>query len=79
MNVSVLYGKGLGEDPPDKADDGEGDSEMVGDDTDLSELGAKYAQRMGEALKSGDWQEAFKAHCRLNELHSYMEDQERGY
>lgn len=79
MNVSVLYGKGLGEDPPDKADDSEGDSEMVGDDADLAELGAKYAERMGEALKSGDGKAAFAAFCRMTELHSFMEDQERGY
>lgn len=78
MSMSVLIGKGLdatkSEEPY-----GDGEEGEMGDDTDLAELGAKYMKRMGEALAAEDWAEAYKAFCRVNELHSYMEDQERGY
>lgn len=77
--MAVLMGKGLdSEDKPKESDD-EDDSAMSDDDADLSELGAKYMQRMGEAMEAKDWALAFKVSCRISELHSYMEKQERGY
>ena len=74
MSLKILMGSGLddAEAPSDAQDDG-------GDDAALSELAAKYMQRFGEAMDSKDWAGAYKAFCRLNELHSYEETQERGY
>ena len=86
MIVAEVMGKSAVEDYADaqKKGDSEGDSESEseGEDTDdvaLAELGSKYMERLGGALASKDWPEAYKAFCRLCELHEYEEDQERGY
>jgi len=54
------------------------DSEDSGD-TDLAELGAKYGSRLAEAVDAKDGAAVYSALCKLIELHSYEEDQERGY
>ena len=78
MSLMALMGGGLSK-PKDEDEEGGEPSSDSDDDQDLAELGAKYMQSMYDAMKSGEWEAAFKAHCRLAELHSYMEDQERGY
>ena len=76
MSLKILMGGGLGDDSPPESDEM---SDKGDDDTAMAELAAKYMQRFGEALDGKDWPSAYKAFCRLNELHSYEETQERGY
>lgn len=81
MIVAELMGKS----PVEKYADGEKekksspDNESDADDSDLAELGSKYMERLGGAIEGKDWSEAYKAFCRLCELHGYEEKQERGY
>lgn len=81
MIVAELMGKSPVEKYADAEKKGgsEKESESDADDSDLAELGAKYMERLGGAMEGKDWPEAYKAFCRLCELHGYEEKQERGY
>jgi hypothetical protein len=76
MSLKILMGGGLdSEAAPTDSDGDYGDD----DDSALAELASKYMQRFGDAVKSENWSDAYKAFCRLNELHDIEEKQERGY
>lgn len=78
MSLSILMGGGM---PSPEEKDEPSEAEASGDDDDeaISELGAKYAQRFGEAIEAKDWSEAYKAFGRMKELCELEEAQERGY
>ncbi len=77
MRLKDLMGAGLGGD--DEAEpESDGD---YGDDDDAAaaELAAKYMARFGDAMESKDWPGAYKALCRLMEIHHVEEMMDRGY
>jgi len=73
MAKDVLYGDGL--DGDEEKSSGSEDAE----DPDMAELSEKYTERFGKALQEGNWKDAYQAFCRLQSLHEYEEQQERGY